>query len=228
MTLGRTCTAAMLSSFTLIGAYKVKNELNHAKKIITTILRDKTSSLEQFRKATDRVASILAHEVMNNMQIQEVTIETPLTSMPGAKFDRPVILVPVIRSGIPLLKTFLNQFEHARVGFVGLARDEETAQAHWYYEKIPQIKNDEYVIILEPMLATGGTALEVLRKLKSNGAQEKNIFFVSIVCAPEGIKAIKTEFPQIAIVTTAIDTHLNDKKFIVPGLGDFGDRYFGT
>jgi len=127
-----------------------------------------------------------------------------------------------------LLPTFLRYFEDATVGFVGLARDEETAQAHWYYKKLPAFSGQEYIVILEPMLATGGTALEVLRELQKSGADMNKIIFVSVVCAPEGIKKVNSEFPDVKIITVGIDSHLNDKKFIVPGLGDFGDRYFGT
>ena len=137
-------------------------------------------------------------------------------------------MLPVIRSGLSLLPTFLKYYQNAKVGFVGLARDEETAQAHWYYKKLPALSGKEYIIILEPMLATGGTALLVLEELKNSGADMNKIIFVSVVCAPEGIEKINAEFPSVKIITVGVDSHLNDKKFIVPGLGDFGDRYFGT
>jgi len=225
------CAVSLLLSSPLFARdwlVESQNTMRNAKQVFATILRNKDTSLIDYRKATDLVASVLACEAYSYIQLQETTIDTPLAPIAGVQQTANVILLPVIRSGLTLLPTFLRYFETARVGFVGLARDEETAIAHWYYEKLPKITGDEYIIILEPMLATGGTGLEVLETLKKHGAALDKIIFVSVVCAPEGLEAIEAEFPQVRVITVGVDSHLNDTKFIVPGLGDFGDRYFGT
>ncbi|MFC1845529.1 uracil phosphoribosyltransferase [Candidatus Dependentiae bacterium] len=202
--------------------------MEHAKQIFMTILRDKKTSRPKFRQASNRLANILAHEAAAHLSVKKTSIETPIDSATGITFANPIVLVPILRSGITLLHAFLHYFENATVGVVGLKRDEETAQAHWYYENLPPLTGKEQIIILDPMIATGGTGVETLRKLKEHGITQDRILFVSVVCAPEGLEAIRAEFPDIKIITVAIDDHLNAKKFIVPGLGDFGDRYFGT
>ena len=219
------CTQTAFGNNLLIES---QNTTKNGKHLFTTILRNKNTKITDYRRATEKVASILACEAMNYIQFKNITIETQLAPIDGIVEKSPVILLPVIRSGLSLLPTFLDYFENATVGFVGLARDEETAQAHWYYKKLPELTGQEYIIILEPMLATGGTALEVLQELKKSGANMKKVIFISIVCAPEGVEKINTEFPDVTIITVGVDSHLNDEKFIVPGLGDFGDRYFGT
>jgi uracil phosphoribosyltransferase len=127
-----------------------------------------------------------------------------------------------------MLPAFLEIFPEAAVGVVGLRRDEKTAQAHWYYKNLPPFDASASVIILDPMIATGGTALEVLKYVCAQGARQENIIFSSIVSAPEGMKAIKREFGAITVICAGYDYGLNIHKFIIPGLGDFGDRYFGT
>ena len=204
------------------------NTMRTAKQIFTTILRNKDTSLVDYRKATDHVASILAYEAMGHIEMQATQIQTQLAPFQGTKLTRSVMIIPVLRSGLTLLPAFLRAFQNARVGFVGLQRDEETAKASWYYKKVPQPKQGEYIIIVEPMLATGGTGLEVLRELTKLGVAQNHIIFASVVCAPEGLEVIKSEFPDVTIITVDVDKELNDKKFIVPGLGDFGDRYFDT
>lgn len=202
--------------------------MNNVKQILMTTLRDKNTSRTLFRQTAHKLAHVLAHEAAEQIETKSVNIQTPIDSAPGKEFKTSIVLVPILRSGITLLPAFLKYFQHATVGVVGLKRDEETAQAHWYYENIPPLTGNEQIIILDPMIATGGTGVETLRKLKEYGVTQNRILFVSIVCAPEGIEAIRSEFPDITIITVAIDSHLNAQKFIVPGLGDFGDRYFGT
>ncbi|MFC1845530.1 uracil phosphoribosyltransferase [Candidatus Dependentiae bacterium] len=202
--------------------------MQNAKQLWATILRNKDTNLVDYRKASEHVGRILAYEAMEHITVQNMQIQTQLAPINGTTLNSPVMIIPVLRSGLTLLLPFMNQFENARVGFVGLRRDEETAKAHWYYENVPTPAADEYVIIIDPMLATGGTALEVLRKLKKYNVKENHIIFATVVCAPEGLEAVYKEFPNITIITVAVDDHLNAKKFIVPGLGDFGDRYFGT
>lgn len=203
-------------------------QMEKAKKILMTKLRDKTISRAEFRKVANQLAYILAHEAMEHLQTKKVTIETPLEKTTGEKISDEIVLVPILRSGITMVETFLYYFENAAVGVVGLKRDEKTAQAHWYYENLPAISQNTQVIILDPMLATGGTACEILKKLQKQGASLKKTIFVSMVCAPEGLEKVRAEFPEVKIITAAVDEKLNKEKFILPGLGDFGDRYFGT
>ena len=201
--------------------------MKQAKQMFMSILRDKNTSRSEFRQAAEQLTHILAHEAAEFVNTKQVSIETPIGKTTGTVTANPIVLVPILRSGITLLPVFLDYFTDATVGVVGLKRDEKTAVAHWYYENLPPMNGNEQIIILDPMIATGGTGLETLRKLKERGITQDRILFVSIVCAPEGIDVIKSEFPNIKIIAVAIDEKLNDKKFIVPGLGDFGDRYFG-
>lgn len=203
-------------------------KMEHIKEMFMTILRDKKTSRAQFRQASDRLADLLAHEAAQHLSVQKISIETPMGSTTGIELKDPIILVPILRSGITLMSAFLRYFENAKVGVVGLKRDEKTAQAHWYYENLPTLTGKEQFIILDPMIATGGTGIETLKKITKRGIPQEKILYASIICAPEGIAAIRAEFPHINMITIAIDDHLNAKKFIVPGLGDFGDRYFGT
>lgn len=202
--------------------------MKKAKQLFMTILRDKNTSRPEFRQAAERLSHILAHEAAEYLKTKKIKIQTPISSAIGIEPAQPLVLVPILRSGITMLPAFLDYFPHATVGVVGLKRDEKTAIAHWYYENLPPLDTTQQIIILDPMIATGGTGVETLRTLKNGGVTQDQILFVSIVCAPEGLEAIRSEFPDITLITTAVDDHLNDKKFIVPGLGDFGDRYFGT
>jgi uracil phosphoribosyltransferase len=202
--------------------------MKHAKQICMTLLRDKNSSRPVFRQAAHRLAQILAHEAAEHLATAQTKVQTPVGTATGTQLTRPIVLVPILRSGITLLPAFLEFFTDATVGVVGLKRDETTAVAHWYYENFPPLKGNEQIIILDPMIATGGTGTEVLAHLAKRGVTQDRILFASIICAPEGLKVIRDQFPDITIITASIDDHLNATKFIVPGLGDFGDRYFGT
>ncbi len=202
--------------------------MEHAKQICMTVLRDKNSSRSAFRQAAQQLAQILAHEAAEHLATTQTKIQTPIDTTAGVQLQRPIILVPILRSGITLLPAFLEFFTEATVGVVGLKRDEKTAVAHWYYENFPPMTGNEQIIILDPMIATGGTGVEVLAHLAQRGVTQDRILFASIICAPEGLKVIRDQFPDITIITASIDDHLNPTKFIVPGLGDFGDRYFGT
>lgn len=186
------------------------------KDTLVTILRDKNTSIDQFRKASEKLGFILASEVSQYLEKQNSSIKNN------------IVLIPILRSGIAFLVPFLNVFEKARVGFVGLQRDEKTAIAKLYYDKIPPISQDDDVILLDPMIATGGSAIDALEILKKKGAREEKIIFVSIIGSIEGLELVQTKFPKIKIIVPAIDKKLDSKKFIVPGLGDFGDRFFGT
>ena len=193
-----------------------------------TMLRNKKTGRPEFRTAANQISRIIAYQVAQQVTHQKVTIETPITSTTGTTFEHPLLLVPILRSGMAMLPAFLETFCDAQVGIVGLRRDEVTATAHWYYHNIPPFDPKTQVVILDPMIATGGTGIETLRFLIQKGAQQKNILYASIVSAPEGIAAIKKEFADITIICAAHDKGLTKDKFITPGLGDFGDRYFGT
>lgn len=191
-----------------------------------TILRNKKSGIEEFRRHSDVVAKILMVEATRHLKTQAISISTPLAPMKGKQLMKDIVVVPVLRSGIGMLFAIRELLPEAAIGFIGLARDEVTAIAHEYYENIPKIYDNHTVFLIDPMLASGGSASESIRMLQAKGA--KKIILVTIVSAPEGIRIIQQSFPDVDIYTSAVDKKLNTKKYIVPGLGDFGDRYFGT
>lgn len=191
-----------------------------------TILRDIKTSSDTFRAALQRVSNVLAVEISKNFKLSEIEIDTPLEKTTGAKLTHDVILVPVLRAGLGMVNGFLQIIPEAKVGHIGLQRDEETLKPIEYYYKVPKNLDSSEVIMLDPMLATGGSASEALKYLKKRGA--KKLVFACLVAAPEGIKKIETEHPDIKIFAAALDRELNDKGYILPGLGDAGDRTFGT
>jgi uracil phosphoribosyltransferase len=206
-------------------------ENNTAKEVLLTILRDKNTTASQFRLAGERLSYFLAGEVSNHLKKEEITIETQLAKAKGHRLTETILFIPIVRSGITLLNPFLKFFSdmtETRVGFIGLERDEETAIARLYYKKIPEVKPSDRVIVLEPILATGGSACDAIKVLKESGIEEERIIFVTAMSATQGLERVKKEFPGVDILTATIDEKLNDKKFIVPGLGDWGDRIYGT
>lgn len=198
------------------------------KQTLLTILRNKKTTIDQFRQASEKLGLVLANEVSSHLEKEKISIETPMAATQGYKFKNDIVLVPILRSGIALLSPFMSFFPKATVGFVGLQRDEKTAIAELYYYKVPPIKDTDDVILLDPMIATGGSAIDALKILKDNGAKEEKIIFAAVIAATEGLERVKKEFPKIKIIIPHVDSKLNTKKFIVPGLGDFGDRFFGT
>lgn len=191
-----------------------------------TILRDKTTGPEEFRRHADVVSKILLIEATQKMSLASKHIETPLRGFDGKKLKDEVMVVPVLRAGLAFLFALRDIVPGASVGFIGLERDEKTAIAREYYKKIPTILATHIVFVVDPMLATGGSMDDTLKAVKAKGA--KRTVAVSVVAAPEGIARVNKNHPDVPIITAAVDTHLNDKAYIVPGLGDFGDRYFGT
>lgn len=191
-----------------------------------TILRDKNTESETFRAVLQRVSNLLAAEVSKKFSLTSIMIETPLEKTEGSKLTNEVILVPVLRAGLGMVNGFLQIIPEAKVGHIGLQRDEETLQPIEYYYKIPKNLASAEVIMLDPMLATGGSASEAISYLKKHGA--KNPVFVCIVAAPEGVKKLLLKHPDIKIYAAALDRELNSKGYILPGLGDAGDRTFGT
>ncbi len=191
-----------------------------------TILRDAKTTSENFRAALQRVSNILAVEISKNFTLSKLEIETPLEKTVGAKLTDDIILVPVLRAGLGMVNGFLQIIPEAKVGHIGLQRDEETLKPIEYYYKVPKNLETAEVIMLDPMLATGGSASEALKYLKNRGATK--LVFACLVAAPEGIKKIESDHPEIKIFAAALDRQLNSKGYILPGLGDAGDRTFGT
>jgi uracil phosphoribosyltransferase len=191
-----------------------------------THLRDKTTQVQQFRWHSDRICQQLFFEATRSISVRSVKIVTPITPTNAIKLDEEVILVPVLRSGVCMLFGALQLLPKSKVGFAGMERDENTAIASQYYWKFPKVTHKSVVIITDPMIATGGSILHILRELKTY--QPKEFRIVCVIAAPEGIQAIHAEFPGVEIYAASVDSHINAKKYITPGLGDYGDRYYGT
>ena len=202
--------------------------MKQAEIYLLSMLRNKNSDQVTFRNAAKNLSQLLAYRTFEHIRMKRITIDTTLTQTEGLALAQRVVIIPILRSGITMLEPFLNVFTQAVVGVVGLKRDETTAQAHWYYHNIPPLQHNDQIIVIDPMIATGGTGCETLTMLDKLGVDMKTALYVSIISSPEGLALLNKEFPTVTVITAACDSHLNDKKFIVPGLGDYGDRYFGT
>ena len=189
-------------------------------------LRDTATPPDTFRRVARRRSLLIAAEVLKDIPTVEGTVETPLGTAFARRVHARVTLVPVLRAGLGMIDGILDLLPSTRVGHIGLQRDETTAQAMRYYVKLPPDLANDVVLITDPMLATGGSAVAAIELLREAGARD--LRFVCIVAAPEGIAAIERRFPDVPIYTPVVDRELNAHKFIVPGLGDFGDRLFGT
>jgi uracil phosphoribosyltransferase len=189
-------------------------------------LRDKRCTPASFRLAARRVSLILATEALRDLPYAKVTVETPLGLANGTRIASDVVIVPVLRAGLGMLDAILELIPSARVGHVGLQRDEVTAVAAQYYAKLPEHLSGSVVIVADPMLATGGSAVAALDLLKRAGAQR--LALVCIVAAPEGVARLERHHPDVSVYTPAVDSRLDSRSFIVPGLGDFGDRLYAT
>ena len=189
-------------------------------------LRDKRTPCDEFRALARRVSLLLAVEATKDLATHEVDVDTPLERTRVRKLDTRVVAVPVLRAGLGMLDAFLELVPAAEVGYFGLERNEETAVARRYYEKVPKNLMTATVFLLDPMLATGGSAAMAVDGLRGLGA--KRVRLLSIVAAPEGVAHLESLVPEVEIYTAALDRALNDKKYILPGLGDFGDRLYGT
>ena len=193
---------------------------------ILKVLRDKNTPYPVFRKELDRLGELLISEALRDLSLEEEIIETPVASVKVEAISEEVVFIAILRAGLSLLPAALRVFPEGRLGFIGTYRNEETLQPVKYYVKFPLVRTARY-ILLDPMLATGGTAEQAVEVLLEGGVEESKITFVSIVCAPEGIGRLK-KFSGLTIVTAAVDDRLNSSGFIVPGLGDAGDRFCGT
>ncbi|MDK9696370.1 MAG: uracil phosphoribosyltransferase [Siculibacillus sp.] len=192
-----------------------------------TLMRDKTTSTKSFRELLREISHLLCYEATRDLELTEVTIETPLQSMRAPKLEgKKLVFAPILRAGMGLLEGMLDLVPSARVAHVGLYRDPATLRAVEYYFKAPEDIADRTVIVLDPMLATANSACAAIERLKQAGA--RRILFVCLLAAPEGVERIRAEHPDVPVYTAAIDERLNDHGYIVPGLGDAGDRMYGT
>lgn len=191
-----------------------------------TILRDKNTSPLEFRNAIKRISSVLVTAVAKNFELKEIKVQTPLEKSIGFKLNHEVVIVPILRAGLSLVEPFLEMIPDARVGHIGLYRDEETLKPVDYYLKLPKNIKKAKILIIDPMLATGGSASAAIRFLKERGA--KDITLVCLVAAPEGATKVSSEHKDVKIFSVSLDRTLNNKGYILPGLGDAGDRTFGT
>jgi uracil phosphoribosyltransferase len=189
-------------------------------------LRDVDTPPHIFRRVAKRMALLITAEVLKDVRTVEGTVQTPLGPAFARRVDAQVTLVPVLRAGLGMIDGVLDLLPSARVGHIGLQRDEHTALAARYYVKLPPQIEHDVVLITDPMLATGGSAVAAIEIVRAAGAAD--VRFVCMVAAPEGIAAIERRYPDVPIYTPVVDRELNAHKFIVPGLGDFGDRLFGT
>jgi uracil phosphoribosyltransferase len=189
-------------------------------------LRDKTTAPDAYRQMARRISLILTLEATRDLPQQDAGVETPVGPAAGRRVGAEVVVVPVLRAGLGMLEAVLELLPRARVGHIGLQRDEETAVASKYYSRFPVGLEGARVLMIDPMLATGGSAVFALDTLRELGARDLHL--LCIVAAPEGIAAVEARHPDVHIYTPVVDQGLNVRKFIVPGLGDFGDRLFGT
>lgn len=189
-------------------------------------LRDKETQPQEFRRLLGEIASLMIYEATRNFAVKKIAVQTPLAQAAGFQLEREIVLVPVLRAGLGMLDSILQLMPHARVGFIGLKREETTLQAQFYHKSFPKDLGNFEVVLIDPMLATGGSAVAALDLLSDQGA--KRVRLVNLVAAPAGIDAVRKHYAKVPIFTAAIDKTLNERGFIVPGLGDAGDRLFGT
>ena len=191
-----------------------------------TLIRKKDTPSKIFRQTIEEIATLLTYEAARDFRLKEIDIETPVTSCKAKILDENFVVVPILRAGLGMLSGVLKVLPDAAVGFIGLVRDETTHKPIEYYKKMPPNYAGKKIILADPMLATGGSAAAAVQMLKDDGA--KDFIFISIISAPEGLKKLSDAHPDIKIYTSTIDERLNENAYIVPGLGDAGDRIFDT
>lgn len=191
-----------------------------------SILRHKDTKSKDFRELLNEIASLMTFDICRDLKTKEVEVETPICTAKCQTLDKDIILVPILRAGLGMVEGILKLIPTAKVGHIGLYRDEETHEPCEYYAKFPANLDDATVLVLDPMLATGGSAAAAITMIKKRGA--KDIKYIGLVGAPEGVDRLQKEHPDIDIYLAALDEKLNENCYIVPGLGDCGDRLFGT
>ena len=190
-------------------------------------IRDARTGTKEFRELVDEVGMLMAYEVTRDLELQDVEIQTPVTKMTAKRLaGKKIAIVPILRAGLGMTDGVLSLVPAARVGHIGLYRDPETLEAVEYFAKMPQDIDERQIIVVDPMLATGASAIEAISSLKKRGA--KSIRFMCLIAAPEGVEKMQEAHPDVDIYIAALDEKLNDKAYITPGLGDAGDRLFGT
>ena len=190
-------------------------------------LRDKTTGTNEFRSLVEEIAMLMGYEALRDLPTEDVTVETPIETCKTPMIaGRKMAVVPILRAGLGMVSGITALVPTAKIGHIGLYRDPETHEPHEYYCKLPEDCANREVFVVDPMLATGGSSAAAIRMLKEKGV--KNIRFMCIIAAPEGVKRMQEEHPDVDIYIGALDDHLNDHGYIVPGLGDAGDRIFGT
>ena len=190
-------------------------------------IRDARTGTKEFRELVDEVGMLMAYEVTRDLELQDVEIQTPVTKMTAKRLaGKKLAIVPILRAGLGMTDGVLSLVPAARVGHIGLYRDPETLEAVEYFAKMPQDIDERQIIVVDPMLATGASAIEAISSLKKRGA--KSIRFMCLIAAPEGVEKMQEAHPDVDIYIAALDEKLNDKAYITPGIGDAGDRLFGT
>lgn len=191
-----------------------------------TVMRDKNTGTKDFRENLDEIGGLMVYEITRDLPTKEIEIETPICKTKADTLAVPIVVAPILRAGLGMVSGILSIVPTAKVAHIGMYRDEETLEPHPYFEKYPHHMEESTVIIVDPMLATGGSSAAAIDMVKKQGAT--NIKLVCLVGAPEGVKLIEELHPDVDIYLAALDDHLNEKGYIVPGLGDAGDRIFGT
>ncbi len=190
------------------------------------LIRNKDTGYKKFRELATEITMFLCYEALKEIEVKEVTVQTPLAEAAGHKIANELVVVPILRAGVGMLEGILGLVPTARVGFVGMYREAGTKKPVSYYHKLPKETDGGTCIVIDPMLATGGSTAATIDFLKEQGAA--TIVVICIVTCPEGIALVEAEHPDVKIYTASVDDHLDDRKYIVPGLGDAGDRLFGT
>lgn len=192
-----------------------------------TILRDKNTCTKEFRELASEISMILCYEATKDAKLVEIEVETPIEKTKAKVLqNEQYAFIPILRAGLSMTDGVINVIPTAKIGHIGMYRDEETLEPHKYFFKAPKDLKDRQVILLDPMLATGGTAVDAIKLLRDEGV--KSIKFLSIIACPEGIKRVTEAYPDVELYCAKVDSHLNENGYIVPGLGDAGDRIFGT
>lgn len=196
-------------------------------KIKLSIMRDEKTNHTDFRNNLDEIASLMVYDILRDYKTKEIKVMTPTKNLAnGCDFNKDIVIIPILRAGLGMINGILNLIPQAKVGHIGLYRDEKTLEIHEYFYKIPNVNKDSEIIVVDPMLATGNSAIDAIKRLKKDGF--RNIKLVCLVASPEGIKALKKMEEEVELYVAALDEKLNEKGYIIPGLGDAGDRIFGT